>query len=313
MKVEKGRIFGNYKVIKFDHKSSSGAEWEVECIRCGFRKVIPAKTLKKCKSKCPICDHRYEDLSDQIFGKLKVIRLATTEEILKERPNLMNTRGAKWLCICECSNYKIASAHELKQKTVQSCGCLNDQKRKENNRKHGLYQHPLYNVWRDMKQRCYNPNSEYYDRYGGRGIKVCAEWKDDFLTFYNDMIVGYEPGLTLDRIDNDGDYCKENCRWITNKDQQNNKSSNTLINYYGEDYTLSQLGEIFGGGKTSSDVANRINIGWTLDESLYLPKLEGAYKATYLKNHKLITKPVLFDEDIESKDHKIFFRIIDNE
>lgn len=97
MKVEEGRIFGTYKAIKFDHKSSSGAEWEVECIKCGFHKVIPAKTLKKGKCKCPICDHKYEDLSNQIFGKLKVTRIATTEEILKDRPKLLNTRGAKWL------------------------------------------------------------------------------------------------------------------------------------------------------------------------------------------------------------------------
>lgn len=149
---------------------------------------------------------------------------------------------------------------------MQSCGCLNNKKRRENNRKHGLYQHPLYNVWIDMKQRCYNPNDKYYDRYGGRGIKVCEEWKNNFIAFYNDMINEYELGLSLDRIDNDGDYCKQNCRWATAKEQANNMSTNIINNYYGEDYTLSQLGEIFGDGKKSRFISHRLKNGWSLDE-----------------------------------------------
>lgn len=90
---------------------------------------------------------------------------------------------------------------------------------------HGLSDHPLYTVWRSMKRRCYNPKHTKYDRYGGRGIKVCSSWLDSFITFYTAVVDGYKEGLELDRINNDGNYEPDNVRWVTRQQNLMNTSS----------------------------------------------------------------------------------------
>jgi hypothetical protein len=103
---------------------------------------------------------------------------------------------------------------------------------------------PTYNSWKAMKKRCLNPNCEQWDRYGGRGIKVCDRWMT-FANFLADM--GERPnGTTLDRIDNDGSYCLENCRWATREEQANNKRSNVFIQFGDEQKTMAQLARFFG-------------------------------------------------------------------
>lgn len=98
-----------------------------------------------------------------------------------------------------------------------------------------------------MKDRCYNKNNSRYARYGGRGIKVCEEWLHDFMAFYNWAINnGYDESLTIDRIDNDGDYCPENCRWATQREQSRNRSSNVAITIGNSTRTLLEWCEIFG-------------------------------------------------------------------
>lgn len=106
--------------------------------------------------------------------------------------------------------------------------------------KHGLYKTKLYRVWHAMKCRCYNPNDKKYPRYGLRGIKVCEEWKNDFVKFNNWANEnGYAEGLSIDRIDNDGNYEPTNCRWVTMAQNANNTSKNVFITYKGETHTLS--------------------------------------------------------------------------
>ena len=90
---------------------------------------------------------------------------------------------------------------------------------------HGLSEHALYYVWGDMKQRCCNPKNKSYKNYGGRGVRICDDWVNNFLNFYNDMKEGYEKGLQIDRIDNNGGYELSNCRWVTNKQNQANRGS----------------------------------------------------------------------------------------
>lgn len=111
--------------------------------------------------------------------------------------------------------------------------------------------HPLYGVWKSMKVRCYNKNRESYKNYGGRGITVCEEWLHSFSNFYNDMIEYYEEGLTLDRIDNNMDYSKDNCRWVDRKTQGRNQRTNLKLYYEGEYITEAEMSERTGISRTT--------------------------------------------------------------
>lgn len=124
-------------------------------------------------------------------------------------------------CYCtRCGNEKIMIGTEVKNGYSKSCGCLN---KVSHSKKHGMTGTLIYNKWKGMKQRCYNSNYDFYSAYGGRGIKVCDEWKDDFMQFYKDMgDVPFE-GAELDRINNDDDYKPSNCRWVSHKENANNR------------------------------------------------------------------------------------------
>ena len=161
------------------------------------------------------------------FGRLKVISKAE-----KDKCGRM-----KWLCQCECGNYCVVREDNLKSGHTLSCGCYNYRTDEINVSRHGLRFTSIYNVWRNMRYRCKDENNKYY---GEKGITVCNEWQD-FNTFYNwAMTNGYKKGLTIDRIDNNGNYESANCRWVTELVQGNNKSNNINISYEGETHTLAQ-------------------------------------------------------------------------
>lgn len=140
-----------------------------------------------------------------------------------------------YVCLCDCGKQKIVRKDMLIYGGVKSCGCLLYEKSKENNKKHGLYKSRIYQIYYGMLQRCYNTKNIKYDVYGGRGISVCDNWKNDFKNFYvwasNN---GYNENLTLDRIDNDGNYCPENCRWTSKAVQSANRRPKS--NSYGVCY-----------------------------------------------------------------------------
>ena len=143
----------------------------------------------------------------QRFGRLIVIERAASDK----------HRNSKWRCKCDCGNETIVLGFNLKNQNTESCGCLH--------KKHGLYNHPLYAVYHSMKGRCENQNNSDYDRYGGRGIKVCDEWRNDLKKFYDWCIKNeWNKGLEIDRIDNDGNYCPENCRFVTTLENSHNRT-----------------------------------------------------------------------------------------
>lgn len=161
------------------------------------------------------------------FGKLTII-----EHAFKDKNNY-------YLCQCDCGNTITLPTNRLNAGTTISCGCYRKEKQKEGVTTHGLSHHRLYLTWSMMKDRCNNPNNSMYHTYGNRGIAICNEW-NNVENFINDMYPSFQEGLTLDRIDNNGNYCKSNCKWSTPKEQANNKSNNVIVEYYGIKMTLSQ-------------------------------------------------------------------------
>ena len=140
----------------------------------------------------------------------------------------------------------------------------------KNATKHGLEHTRIYRIWRGMLNRCYNPRSNRYHRYGGRGITVCDEWKNDVKAFYDwALSSGYREELTIERKDNDGPYCPENCTWATVKEQLNHTSRNRFVTVGGITKTVSQWAE--ETGLTTGIVFGRLKRGWPIEEAVIMP------------------------------------------
>ena len=149
-----------------------------------------------------------------------------------------------WLCKCDCGNYVTVRAYSLKNNT-RSCGCLQKELTSMSKKTHGLSKNILYSVMYSIKNRCYNKNEPSYKYYGKRGIIICNEWKNNFISFYNWAINnGYKKGLTIDRIDVNGNYEPNNCRWITIQEQQKNKRNTVYIKYNKQIHTLEEWAKI---------------------------------------------------------------------
>lgn len=204
-----------------------------------------------------------KDFIGEKFGRLTVI-----EEAEKGiRPSGQTYRRVK--CKCECGNTIIVDLYELKKGNVKSCKCF----RRDFFTKHGHCigrDDRIYSIWHDIRRRCYNVKRKEYKRYGGRGIVMCDEWKDDFLAFYNWAIEnGYNDCLTIDRINNDGNYEPSNCRWVTIKVQANNTSRNKKIIHDGETHNLIEWCEILG--LKYSTYKGRKRRGWSIEDALFKP------------------------------------------
>lgn len=211
------------------------------------------------------------DISGNKYNRLTVIKLS------------INKRGKclLWECVCECGNYKIAAAPDLKCGKTKSCGCLNREILVDRNTRHGKSNTRIYNIWAGMIKRCTNPQSKYYHLYGGRGIKVCDRWTK-FSLFYEDMKNGYSDELSLDRYpNNDGHYEPGNTRWATCSEQANNKRSNHLLEFNGEKHTISVWSEKIG--ISSRLIEERIRRGWPPQKAITLPKQKVINNRRYLK------------------------------
>lgn len=201
------------------------------------------------------------DLTGKRFGKLTVIK----------KHNQDKWGGWNWLCMCDCGNETVVSGGHLRGLKTKSCGCS---RKETKNFTHKMTGSRLYKVWHAMKSRCYYEKSEMFKHYGGRGITVCDEWKNSFISFYDWSIKnGYDENAergqcTIDRIDVNGNYEPNNCRWATIKQQANNTRRNHFIEYNGKTQTVSQWANELGVEPDS--IFNRLQKGFTEEEALTL-------------------------------------------
>ena len=182
-----------------------------------------------------------------------------------------------WLCNCDCGNQSVVRHGNLTSGNTKSCGCLGEESRRKN-MEHAANmvathrysnKERLYTIWARMRQRCRNPRYNRANSYYEKGITVCKEW-DDYLVFREWAYAnGYRDDLSIDRIDNDGNYCPENCRWATPKEQANNRSSNHLITFRGETLTIREWA--LRMKMAESTLSSRLLRGWDVESALTIP------------------------------------------
>lgn len=193
--------------------------------------------------------------------------------VIKEVESIPWKRGRRRtvLCKCDCGTEKVFGLSNIRRGTTTSCGCYYKEIAIKLRGKYGeLVNTKLYGVWKTMKQRCYDSNKQHYECYGGRGIVVCDEWKDDFLEFYNwAMVNGYKEGLSIDRIDVNGNYEPVNCRWVNHIEQCNNRRDNTRLTLGNETHTISEWSKKLG--IKPNTLQNRKSSGWSDEDVLTKP------------------------------------------
>ena len=241
--------------------------WQCQCdcgnlINCTTVSLTSGNTKSCGCIRSDIVHSRLEDLTNKRFGRLIVKKLA-----------YIKNRTRYWECLCDCGKTTYTTSNCLNSGHTRSCGCLN---KEQVNVKHNMaHKAPIYAVWKELRARCNNPNHKSYINYGGRGISVCSEWDEDFLSFYNwsiengykkDTLSNGKNKLTIDRIDNNGNYEPSNCRWVTNKQQANNKRNNVTIEYKGEIKTLTDWCNELSLDKQK--VYNRIHsLNWSVEKA----------------------------------------------
>ena len=214
---------------------------------------------------------KFKDLTGMRFGKLTVLEYTNKRNL---------NRNILWRCLCDCGNEIYVATSCLNSGHTKSCGC------EKNNfvemgkiggkfGKHHLSRTRLYKCYNHMINRCHNSSNIQYKDYGGRGITVCEEWLDKdngFINFYNwAMANGYNDTLTIDRIDVNGNYEPNNCRWVNMRKQNNNRRNNHIIIYNGERKTLEEWSRILPINISSAELRYRIMNNWSIEKAFKTP------------------------------------------
>lgn len=180
---------------------------------------------------------KWMDISGQKYGRLLAIRR------LESKP-----KESRWLFLCDCGKEHVARLNSVRGGGTKSCGCFRDENNVERFTLHGHRkggkETPTWSSYRAMKKRCYQETNKDWDRYGGRGIKVCDRWLNSFENFLEDMGERPSKEFSLERIDFDGDYTPENCLWADNYSQARNKSTNVWVEYEGKRMILKDFARL---------------------------------------------------------------------
>lgn len=270
-----GKKYGKLTCLEYSHlEHGVGYFFKFKC-DCGKEKIYNISRVRNGYIKSCGCLRKensrkaiFKDLTGQTFNYLTVLHYVGQK----------NGR-TMWKCRCECGNEVIVGSASLKSGNTKACGC-HQKDGWGTNKTHGMTKTRIYRIWRGILNRCYYHSNKYYCNYGGRGIGVCDEWKNDFQAFYDwAMSNGYSNDLTIDRIDNDKNYCPENCQWVTRTIQMNNTRNNHLIEYKGDIKTIAEWAREMN--LPYGIIRSRIcTYGWGVDKALETPvqKRGGNYK-----------------------------------
>lgn len=202
---------------------------------------------------------RFQDLTNKVFNRYTVVRYSG-----------INSNGhSSWFCVCQCGNFSTVSGPSLKNGHSKSCGCLKIELFRQRLTKHGMRHIPEYKNWQMMKRRCNNSSDKRYERYGGRGIKVCDRWQSSFANFFADIGPRPSPKHSIDRINNDGNYEPSNCRWATNREQSVNRISNIRAEWNGINLTATEWARKYNFDPQL--IIDRLNRGWSIEKALTTP------------------------------------------
>ena len=253
-----GQRFGRLIVLSRAENSKAGkAQWICQCDCGNTTKVITSHLKSGHTSSCG-CLHL--ETLEKIQKTSKVVDLTG---IKVNRLTVVSYAGndkwgnSLWNCVCDCGNTTIVRNSEIRSKRTFSCGCYQKEQKREQFKKlatkHNMSRTRLYTIYKGMKQRCYNPNAKHYNRYGGRGIKICDEWLNNRQAFFEWALAnGYRDDLSIDRIDNDKGYSPDNCRFATNQEQVDNRSCSKTFTYEGIEYkSLAEASRQLGISKTT--------------------------------------------------------------
>lgn len=193
--------------------------------------------------------------------------------LLAEKEVAGTSYSRRFQCLCDCGKTVTVNLNALLSGNTKSCGCLKKDLLRKEKQTHGMSKTLIYGVWKSMKDRCFNSNIPTYKNYGGRGICMCREWVKSFKSFYGWAVKnGYKKGLTIERIDNDGDYCPDNCTFIPKSEQSKNRRNLNILHFDGKSQTLSEWSREIGISRGS--LRDRLSNGWPIEEALTTKKLK---------------------------------------
>lgn len=268
--IEPGMVIGRLTIERPKRGPLGGRKWICKC-ECGNPFVANENNLRLGMVKSCGCAHqKVPDIINQRFGKLTVLARLVDNPMGKPQ----------WFCYCDCGNYTVKTWIGL-HKEIPSCGCTVPEVLAKKSTTHGMRNTPLFRVWSHMRGRCNNPTDHAYKHYGGRGIYVCDRWNEvdiGFRNFVEDMGSTYQPGLQLDRINNDGPYSPENCRWATPKENVRNRRNTVMVNSIFGRMSIAELAEKTGISR--SVLYSRLKTHGSPDE---LITVKGVYDSESLR------------------------------